>query len=139
MKIFEKLNHSEMKALLSTLWIFIFFNILFKDIHELFRPGFLDQMLTGTVNGNEITDSMMLLAAILMQLPIGMIVLSRVLAYPINRWLNMILPFFTAVIIIANESNPDPDNIFFAIIEIVALAAIAWLAWRWPKPKEQGL
>ncbi len=31
----------DMKALLSTLWIFVLFNIAFRDIHEFFRVGLL--------------------------------------------------------------------------------------------------
>ena len=31
----------DMKALLSTLWIFILFNVIFRDLHEFGRPGFI--------------------------------------------------------------------------------------------------
>ncbi|MEM7333850.1 MAG: DUF6326 family protein [Chloroflexota bacterium] len=135
MNFIEKPNHFEMKSLLSTLWIFIFLNILFKDIHELLRAGYIEQMISGTVNGNQVTELTLLIAAIGLQLPISMIVLSRVLAYPINRRLNMILPVLTAVIILTNEPNPDPDNIFFAIINVAVSGLIIWLAWQWPNPK----
>lgn len=30
------------KALLSTFWIFILFNIIFRDIHEFVKPGFIE-------------------------------------------------------------------------------------------------
>ncbi|NET35858.1 MAG: hypothetical protein F6K19_28165 [Cyanothece sp. SIO1E1] len=32
---------AEMKALLSSLWIFFLLNLVFRDIHDFFRPGLL--------------------------------------------------------------------------------------------------
>lgn len=86
----KKTTGMDMKAKLSTLWIFVLFNIVFRDIHELFRPGFLEEIMTGTVNGVQLTEERLLVAGIMMEIPIVMVVLSRVLKYRINRWANII-------------------------------------------------
>ena len=49
------------RILLSTLWIFIILNFFARDIHELGRPGMLEQMMSGTIDGVVITEFLMLL------------------------------------------------------------------------------
>ena len=60
----RRFNSAEFKAVLSALWIFFLLNMLFRDIHELFRPGLLEEMMTGIVNGTHITDQALLGASI---------------------------------------------------------------------------
>lgn len=47
MEINQKLSTLEMKTRLSTLWIFTLLNVIFRDIHEFVRPGFLEELMTG--------------------------------------------------------------------------------------------
>lgn len=48
------LSDLDRKAKLSSLWIFVFFNMIFRDRHEFGRAGFLEEMMTGVVNGVQI-------------------------------------------------------------------------------------
>ena len=57
---------SDKKILLSTLWIFVLFNMLFRDIHEIPTREFLEQAITGTMNGVVITDELLLIGGIMM-------------------------------------------------------------------------
>ena len=123
-----------MKALLSTLWIFVLFNILFRDIHEFATAEFLEEAMLGTVNGVPITEEILLLGWILAEIPISMVVLSRILTYRVNRWSNIIVGGLMIAFVINNGAG-DLDDLFFAATEIVALAAIIWSAWKWPNPK----
>lgn len=89
----------EMKVKLSTLWIVIMFNMVFADILEFMLPGELEAMMTGTAAEFSITQEIMLVFAILLEIPIAMIILSRLLKYRANRWANIIasirmLPIF---------------------------------------------
>jgi len=86
----QKLITMDMKAKLSISWIFVLLNVIFRDIHELFRPGLLAEMMTGTVNGVQMTEGTLLVAGIMLEIPIAMVLLSRVLPYRINRWANLI-------------------------------------------------
>ena len=122
------------KALLSTLWIFVLFNIIFRDIHEFFRLGLLEEMMTGIVNGNQVTEQVMLIGAFMVEIPILMVLLSRILNYRINRWANIIIGAVTIALVIG-MGQKDLDDIFFATVEVIALSAIIWLAVKWREPK----
>jgi hypothetical protein len=129
----EKTTGIGMKALLSTLWIFVLFNIAFRDIHEILRPGFLEEVMTGTVNGVQMTEGFLLLGGMMLEIPIAMILLSRVLPNRANRWANIIAgPIAIALIVVGAPS--DLDDMFFATIEVVTLLFIVWYAWKWPNP-----
>ncbi|MGB3655263.1 MAG: DUF6326 family protein [Rivularia sp. (in: cyanobacteria)] len=133
----HKIIGMDIKALLSTLWIFVLFNMIFRDLHEFGRPGFLEEIMTGIVNGVQITEGLMLLGGIMAEIPISMVLLSRVLKYKINRWANIIAGAITIVIVIQNGAA-DLDDMFFATIEIVSLSFIVWCAWKWRKPLEHN-
>ena len=122
----------DVKALLSTLWIFVLFNMIFRDLHEFGRPGFLEEIMTGIVNGVQITEELMLVGGIMAEIPISMVLLSRVLKYRVNRWANMIAGAVTIAFVINNGAK-DLDDMFFAAIEVVALSVIIWCAWKWHK------
>ena len=68
-----------MKVKLSTLWIFVMFNYLYADVMALMDPVLLNQFLTGTINGLTINEAFLLGAAVLMEIPIAMVLLSRLL------------------------------------------------------------
>ena len=122
----------DMKTILSTLWIFVLFNITFLDIHGILKPGFLEEVMTGFVGGVQMTQGLLLLGAIMMEIPIAMVLLSRVLNYRINRWTNIIAGVTTIPIFIGNLST-DLDNIFVGTTVVVAMLLIIWYAWKWPK------
>ena len=126
----KQLLTMEMKAKLSTLWIFVLFNITFRDIHEFLKPGFIEEVMTGVVNGNQLTDELFLIGGIMIEVPIAMVLLSRLLKYGVNRWANIIAGVTTIGFVIANGAT-DLDDIFFAIIEVTALALVIWHAWKW--------
>ena len=129
----ERNTGTGMKALLSTLWIFVLFNIAFRDIHEILRPGFLEEIMTGTVNGVQMTEGFLLLGGMMLEIPIAMVLLSQVLPYRANRWANIIAGPI-AIALIAVGAPSDLDDMFFASIEVVTLLFIVWYAWKWPNP-----
>jgi hypothetical protein len=123
---------TDKKALLSTLWIFVLLNIIFRDIHEFFRPGLLKEMMAGVVNGNKVTEEVMLIGAIMVEIPILMVLLSRILNYRINRWVNIIIGAITIALVIG-MGQKDLDDLFFTTVEVIALSVIIWLAGKWRK------
>ena len=119
------------QTLLSILWIFVILNMFARDIHELGRPGMLEQVMSGVVDGVTITEELMLLGGIMFEIFLVMVVLSQVLKYRINRWVNMIMGLIAIAIVMMTNLSPDLDNLFFMIIEIITLVAIIGIAWRW--------
>ncbi|MEO1299500.1 MAG: DUF6326 family protein [Cyanobacteria bacterium J06636_16] len=122
-----------MKAKLSTLWMFYLFNTIFRDIHEFIEPGFIEQVMTGTFNGIQITENLLLFSGFVASVPIAMVLLSRLLPYGANRWANIIAAVITLAFEI-NNGTTDLDDTFHMVIEIAALFFIIWSAWRWRNP-----
>lgn len=119
------------KVKLSALWIVVLFNMLFRDLHEFARTGFLEEIMAMTSNGAQIPEGLLLGAAIFLQIPIGMIFLTQILNIKANRWANIIAAVLTTVMIVANNLAPDLDDLFFAAVECAALLLVVWYAWRW--------
>jgi len=121
------------KVLLQTIWIFAVLNYLYCDVAQGMDVNFLKQYLTGTVNGMEFTQGALLAAGILMEIPIAMVLLSRVLKYKANRWTNIIAGAIMTVVqtLTLFVGKPTLYYAFFSVIEIASTAAIVWLAWTW--------
>ncbi len=119
------------KVILSTLWIFVTVNYIFCDVLSTIESGFFNDLMTGAEVFNQ---EFLLGAAILMEIPFAMIILSRLLKYKVNRWANII----TGIIMIVVQflsffigGPPTLHYIFFSIIEIAGLLFIIWYAMRW--------
>jgi hypothetical protein len=122
------------RSVLSTAWIFVLLNVIFRDLHELFRPGMLEEMLSGTVNGVTVTDQVLLLAGVMLQLPLAMVLLSRVLPDRASRWANLVAALASVAIVLVPTlvtSTPDLDDLLFAAAELVGLLFIIGSAWTW--------
>jgi len=117
-------------ALLSTLWIVVMINMLKADILSLFIPGAAEEVVKTAASTGASVPQLMLGAAIIGQLAIAMIVLSRVLKYRINRWANIVV----GLVIIAyiwGGMVTYPHYIFIATVETICLLLIIAIAWRW--------
>ena len=111
------------RALLSTLWIVVMINILSADIFSVMLGAAGEAPVA-------ITPMIMLAFALVHEIPIAMIVLSRVLQRGINRTLNYIAAGITALYVIAGGSA-TPHYIFFALAEVVCLIFIVIQAKKW--------
>jgi hypothetical protein len=123
-------------ARLSLLWVFAMLNYLYCDLLGLMDPGSLKQYLTGNIDGIQITQGFLLSAALLMEIPIAMVLLSSVLPHQASRWANIIAGTVMTLVQIVGlfmGSGPTPFYTFYSIVEIACTAYIVWYAWR-PDP-----
>lgn len=111
-------------------------NMIFADIYGFMYPGFLQGIMTGYAEGLEITGNLLLIAAVMTEIPIVMVLLSRVLSHPINRWVNIMASVITIVFVIGGGST-KPHYLFFASIEVACMLFIIWYAWTWRKHEQQ--
>jgi hypothetical protein len=118
----------DMKSRLSTLWIFVMFNMVFADIVGLLNPGTLEEMMA-----MQPSQGLLLVFSILVEIPIAMIVLSRLLKYRANRWANILAGVITILWVIGG-GNASVTYIFFATIEVACMLLIIWFAWKWRAP-----
>ncbi|UII80075.1 DUF6326 family protein [Flagellimonas sp. CMM7] len=120
------------QILLSTLWIFVLLNMVFRDLHQFGKKSFIEEIMTGKVNGIEITDELMLIGGFLVELPILMVLLSRILVAKVNKWANILASIITMLVLASALPSADLDDLFFLIIEFPAFFAIILIAWELP-------
>lgn len=118
------------KVLLSTLWVIVMINMLKADILSLFIPGVTDELANFSASAGASIPQLMLFGAVMGNLAIAMIILSRVLKYGINRWANIIVGIITIAYIWGGMSS-YPHYIFIATVETLCLLLITWFAWKW--------
>jgi hypothetical protein len=118
------------KVLLSTLWIVVMINMLKADILSLFIPGVTNELAKFSASAGASIPQLMLIGAVMGNLAIAMIILSRVLKYGINRWVNIIVGIVTIAYIWGGMSS-YPHYIFIATVETLCLLLIIGFAWTW--------
>src|SRR4029450_2489321 len=122
----------DQRGRLSVLWVFVMFNMLAADVISFLDGALLAQLMTGYAGEVQITSTFQLAAAIMIEIPIAMIVVSRFLTPRWTRVVNPVAALVTAVFIIGGGST-SPHYIFFAAAELGALAVITWLALARPR------
>lgn len=126
----------EKKAILSTLWIFVTVNFIFCDVVTLMNPSDLKQILSGAVGSIQMNQQFLLGAAIMMEIPFIMILLSRVLKYKANKLANIIAASIMTIVQISSlfvGSGSTLHYIFYSIIEIACTLFIVFYVLRWKK------
>ena len=124
------LKRIDTKVLLSTLWIVVMINMLKADILSLFIPGAAEEVARTSARMGASIPQLMLIGAIMGQLGFAMIILSRVLKYGINRWVNIVVGIVTIAYIWGGMAS-YPHYIFIASVETVCLLLIIGFAWTW--------
>ena len=109
-------------------------NYIYCDVLSHMEPAVLKELITGTLGSIQVTQSFLLAAAIFMEIPFAMIILSRVLNYRANRWVNIIAGVFMAASQIGTMNMGTPPTLhylFYSAIEIACNLFIVWFAWKW--------
>ena len=118
----------DMKSRLSLLWIFYMFNAAYIDITTLYYSVFINHKPKV-----HYTQLFLLGAAVLIEISIAMIVLSRILKYRANRRANVVAGAFLTVVQLVTlfVGTPTLAYAFLSIVLIATSGAITWFAWRW--------
>ena len=115
------------RPLVSTLWIFILFNMILRDLHEFPTEGYIEEMMS-----LKLSEEVMLFYAFIVEIPILMILLSRILNDQANKWANLIAVMVSSLGIMYTLPSGDMDDLFFAIINLGALVIIVLTVWKLP-------
>jgi hypothetical protein len=129
-------EEKDVKVKISTLWVLVMFNMLAADILSFMYPGSLKEIMTGYRGEIQITPGFLFLAAVMIEIPIVMTLLSLVLKYRINRLANIIAGLITIAFVIGGGST-TPHYIFLATMEVVFILLIIWFAWKWTNPEDK--
>lgn len=122
----------------STLWIFVTLNYLYCDVMGLMDSNLLKQYLSGSVEGLAINERFLLYAALLMEVPLIMVLLSKILKKKANVWANIIAGTIKTVAMITTLliGTSASYYLFFAAIEIATTTFIVGYAIYWSRTNE---
>lgn len=111
-----------MKSKLSLLWTFATVNYLYCDVVTLMDPNAPKAFNAG----------FLLAASVLVEIPMAMIIASRLLGDRSSRWANVVAGALMTAVQAATlgVKVPAPYYLFFSVIEMATTATIVWLAWR---------
>lgn len=127
----------DIRERLSLFWLFALLNYLYADVIGLWD-------IIGTPNFHVHLPPWALMgSAVLMEIPIAMIVASRLLPFRANRLANIVAGvivtvvngFLTYVPPLAGWGTTPAlsEYLFFATIETVCTSFVVWQAWTWEK------
>ena len=138
----NNINRLQRPVLLSTLWIVLTLNYLYCDVLGLNDPAHLIALQNGSLGGLPFSPSALVAAGVLMQIPIAMVLLSRLLKRGLNRGLNAMAS--VAMIAVQGASlflgtPPTPVYLFFSVIEIALLLAILFCVITWRRSEDPAL
>ncbi len=118
----------DVQIILSALWISLMLTYLLGDVMRIFAGDFV----AGEMGGDEATQSMWMMAAILMLIPIIMVSLTLILPHPINGWLSVILSVFLFLFNLAGiRGYPSYFDKFLIAVGLVFNVVIVWYALTW--------
>ena len=123
----ERRDVMDLGTRLSTLWVVVMLNMVFADILTFIKPGALQELWAGQA-GVTVTPGLLLVFAILIEVPIMMVFLSRVLKPQPNRWANSVAAVVTTAFVVGGGSL-TPHYVFFATVELAFMALIVWSVW----------
>jgi hypothetical protein len=128
----------DIKDRLSLFWIFALLNYLYADVVALFAIVGARNI---TTEAPHLSQWALFGSAVLMEIPIAMIVASRLLPFRANRLANVIAGSVMTLVNVAvtfvvpatTTLRPPafPEYLFFGTIETVCTIAIVWVAWIW--------
>ena len=124
------------KERLSQFWLFALLNYLYADVLALFA-------FVGSPNtAPHLPPWALLGSALLMEIPIAMILASRLLPFRSNRLANIIAGTILTLVnggltfvppLFGQRTPALPEYLFFATIETVCTSVIVWQAWTWSR------
>lgn len=116
------------RIILSGLWVALMLTYLLGDVLRIFAGDFV----AGEMGGAQMTQLMLIGAAILMLIPIVMVVLSLTLKYPMIRWVTIV----SAVVLflfnlVGLPGYPGAYDKLLIAVGLVFNAITVWYAWKW--------
>jgi hypothetical protein len=118
---------------LSLLWIFASLNYIYCDVLGLMDADLLRQLLDGKVAGIDVTPGFLLGSAVLVEIPMAMVVLSRFLAPVASRRANLAAGSVMTAVQVATLffGGLTVYYAFFSAVEIATTAYVVRTAWLW--------
>ena len=121
------------RSKISALWIAMLILFAYGDIFGFFKPGQIEEVMSGEISGIEITQGFLFAISVYIAIASGMIFLTLVLKPAAARWSNIVLAILYIVSILAAAIGEDAYYLFLSAVEIAMLLLIVRYAWTWPR------
>ncbi|NUK82179.1 hypothetical protein HRW23_33425 [Streptomyces lunaelactis] len=125
------------QAKLAAAWTSFMFLYIYVDYLALYKPGFVDDILAGTVHEFDTGPTFVAIALTLMAIPILMILLSATLPARVNRTINLVVATLYIPVSMFNAAGETwTYSYFYGLsigLEVLLLAFILRSAWTWPR------
>jgi hypothetical protein len=124
-----------LQAKLAGAWTSFMFLALYVDYFQLYRPGFINDILAGFLWEFPMSQTVLTACLTLMAIPILMVVLSMVLPARANRAINLVVASLYVPISVFNVVG-ESWTFFYGLgagLEVLLLALILRYAWTWPR------
>ena len=111
------------------------FLYIYVDYFQLYKPGFVDDILAGRVHEFDISQTFVAIGVTIVAIPSLMILLSATLPARVNRATNLVV---ATLYIPVSMYNADGESwtYFYGLtigLEVLLLAFILRNAWTWPR------
>jgi hypothetical protein len=124
------------RQVVAALWLFVSLFYIYCDVVGLMYPPHLKEYLSGNLNGLVIDQPFLLSAMILMTIPLGSVLISRIAPYRFARWESIVAGAVMAAVQVGTfglGSGPTLAYTYCSIIEVAGTVAITWVAARYWK------
>ena len=114
----------DVKIILAFIWVAVMLIYLLGDVMRIFAGEFKP----GEIEGKPMTKGMWFGMAILMLIPIVMVVLSVILDFPVNSWVNIVVAIFWIVFNLLGIKGYKAPDIFLLVVSMVFNVLTIWYA-----------
>jgi len=123
----------DIKIRLAALWLLFMLLYIYTDFYKLYMPEKIQAIMSGSIDGFEITQMSLLLIALITIIPACMIYVSLILKSKVNRLVNIVLGIFHLIIGIVNIVGTTWHfYMLYGILLIIVAILIVLNAWKWP-------
>ena len=124
---------------ISRIWTFVFFVMIFRDLHEMSTAQTINGILNGRFEGNEVTDAGLVLGGAVLVVLLLTSLLSTLLQPTVVRRLNLVVAPLTLLGSFYLLPN-DPDDYLLAGVTATALLTIFVICLYWtPAPARDSI
>ena len=123
------------RAKLAAAWTSLMFLYIYVDYFQLFKPGYVNGLLTSRVAEFDISQTFVVIGVTIVAIPSLMILLSTTLPARVNRATNLVVAALYIPVSVYNVEG-ESWTWFFGLtigLEVLLLAFILRTAWTWPR------
>jgi hypothetical protein len=122
---------------LAAAWTSFMFLYIYVDYFHLYKPGTVDNILTGVVFEFDISPTLLTMMLASVSIPALMVMLSMTLPARVNRATNLVVASLYIPYSVVNAAGESWDWApFYGLsigIEVLLLSFILRSAWTWPR------